>query len=151
MKSISSFSTIIIFTLFTLVGLAILPLLNLQLNPSRTLSSITVSFSWPENEARVVEQEVTSKLEAAFARIAGIKDISSTSKFGAGTIRLSLHKGTNIDAVRFEMSMLVRQVWQALPKGVSYPSIQADKPNDDREPPMLSYFSNLILFGIIIN
>jgi hypothetical protein len=109
---IPKFSILIIFTAIALIGMAMIPMLNLQLNPSRTLPSITVSFSWPGNEARVVEQEITSRLEAAFARVYGIKDINSTSRNGGGKITLTFHKGTPMDAARFEISMLVRQLWQ---------------------------------------
>jgi multidrug efflux pump subunit AcrB len=41
-----------------------------------------VRFYWPQNEAKVVEQEVTSKLEAAFAQGRGIKRMNSLSDNG---------------------------------------------------------------------
>lgn len=140
MNRISSFSIIVIFILFTLVGLALFKSLNLQLNPTRSLSSITVRYSWPGNEAKVVEQEVTSKLESTFARILGVKYINSGSYNGSGYIWLSLDKEADVDAVRFEISMLVRQVWAGLPQGLSYPTIGADMPNNMQ--PLLTYTIN---------
>ncbi len=71
MKSPSAFSIIIIFVLLTLVGISMLHLLNFQLNPLRSLPSISVNYNWQGNEAKVLEQEVTSKFEAAFAQIVG--------------------------------------------------------------------------------
>jgi multidrug efflux pump subunit AcrB len=128
--------------MLTLVGFALMHLLNFQLNPSRALPSISIGFNWPGNEAKVVEQEVTSKLEAAFAQIRGVKDINSKSDNGSGWIKLSLDKDADADAVRFEISMLVRQVWPGLPQGASYPSIQADRPDNAGERAMLTYILN---------
>ena len=61
----------------------------------------------PSNSARVIEMEVTSRLEAMLARIKGIKEISSTSGNGWGRITLELDKHTNIDAARFEDQQLL--------------------------------------------
>ena len=87
-----------------LVGIALIPMLPVKLAPSRTLPSLTVYFSMPNNSARIVEMEVTSKLEAMLARIKGIKNIYSTSGNGWGNITLELDKHTSIDVARFEAS-----------------------------------------------
>jgi multidrug efflux pump subunit AcrB len=59
--SIPLFSTIVVFMGIALVGFSMARMLNLQLNPSRSLPSISVGFNWPGNGARVVEQEATSR------------------------------------------------------------------------------------------
>jgi multidrug efflux pump subunit AcrB len=51
MTKFSPFSTLVIFFAISLVGLGMVQLLNVQLNPSRSLSSVSVNFSWPGNEA----------------------------------------------------------------------------------------------------
>jgi len=79
MKSNSnSFSTLIIFILLTISGFALIRFLNIKLNPNVKSSLVTLNFNWPGTEPRVIEQEVTSKLEALFAQVKGIREISST-------------------------------------------------------------------------
>ena len=70
----SSFTLIVGFLCVALVGAALLPLLPVRLYPSRVNPSLTVSFSLPNSSARVVEMEVTSKLEAMLARMKGQVD-----------------------------------------------------------------------------
>lgn len=67
--AISSFTLIVAFVALSLIGLALLPMLPVKLNPSRSLPSLTVSFSMPGNSSRVIETEVTSKLEGMLARV----------------------------------------------------------------------------------
>ncbi len=63
MKRVSSFTVIVAFVCLALVGVALIPLLPVKLNPSRSLPGFTVGFSMPGTSSRVVEMEVTSKLE----------------------------------------------------------------------------------------
>ena len=62
--------------------------------------------------------------------------------YGSGTIYISLDKEANADAVRFEISNLVRQAWPELPQGVSFPQLAVDRPNQENERPLLSYTLN---------
>ena len=82
----SAFTLIVAFVCVALVGLALIPLLPVKLNPSRTLPGFTVRFSMPGTSARVVEMTATSKLEAMLARVKGIRGISSTSGNGWGSV-----------------------------------------------------------------
>ncbi|MDE6817834.1 MAG: efflux RND transporter permease subunit, partial [Muribaculaceae bacterium] len=91
-----SFSIIIIFIALAMLGCALIPRLPVKLMPSRTLPGLSVSFSMPDASARVVESEVTSKLESMLARIGGIKSINSTSSNGSGYISLGFDKNTDM-------------------------------------------------------
>ena len=68
---ISSFTIIVTFLCVALAGIAFIPLLPIKLSPSRTLPQLTISYNMPGNSARVIEMEVTSRLEAMLARIKG--------------------------------------------------------------------------------
>ena len=103
MKKISSFSIILAFVCLTLVGVAIVPLLTVKLAPDRTLPQITVRFQMPGSAPRVVEMEVTSKLEAMLSRIKGVENITSSSGVGSGSITIAFDKHANIDVARFEV------------------------------------------------
>ena len=142
MYKTSSFTLIVTFVCLSLLGLAVIPLLPVKLNPSRNLPGFTLSFSMSGASARVVEMEVTSKLEAMLARISGVKNINSTSGNGFGNITVDLDKHADIDAVRFEASTIVRQTWPSLPDGVSYPVIQVKMPEEEANRPFLSFTLN---------
>ena len=138
----SSFTLIVGFLCVALVGAALLPLLPVRLYPSRVNPSLTVSFSLPNSSARVVEMEVTSKLEAMLARMKGVRSISSRSYNGNGSISVSLDKHANIEAIRFEAATIVRQAWPELPDGTSYPQVRVNSPGNNARRPFLTYTLN---------
>ncbi len=148
---ISSFSIIISFLCVALAGLAFIPLLPIKLSPSRTLPQLYISYNMPGNSARVIEMEVTSRLESMLTRIKGTKKISSTSGNGWGSITLELDKHTNIDAARFEASTIIRQTWPSLPDGLSYPILEMSRPDDEEESrPFMNYTLNAAATPIFI-
>lgn len=147
---ISPFTIIVTFLCVALTGVAFIPLLPIKLSPSRTLPRLTVSYSMPGNSARVIEMEVTSQLESMLSRIKGIKEISSTSANGSGYITLEFDKHTNINAARFEASTIVRQTWQDLPEGLSYPMLEMSRPDDKESRPFMNYTLNAAATPIFI-
>ena len=120
---ISAFSTVLVMLVLMTIGAGVIPLLSLQFTPSEKKLDVMVSFSWHNASAKVIEQEVTCKIEGVLAGIKGVREITSHSYKGRGSVSLTLKKGTNIGAVRFEISSLIRQIYPKLPEGVSYPSI----------------------------
>lgn len=149
-NSISPFTVIVAFLSVALMGLALIPLLPVKLSPSRTLPGLTVYFSMPNNAARVVEMEATSKLESMLARISGVKNIYSTSGSGWGNITLELDKHTPIDAARFEASSIIRQTWSDLPREVTYPYISVRRPDENASRPFMTFTVNSAATPIVI-
>jgi multidrug efflux pump subunit AcrB len=92
--------------------------------------------------ARVVESEVTSKLEAMLSRIKGIKEISSYSSNGWGSVTVRLSEHVNPDRTRFEISTIIRHAWSSLPQGVSYPYISMSGTSEEVNLPFLRYTIN---------
>ncbi|NBH64940.1 efflux RND transporter permease subunit [Phocaeicola sartorii] len=150
LRNLSSFTLIVIFVCLSLIGGVLVPLLPVKLAPSRTLPGLTVSFSMPGNSSRVIEAEVTSKLEAMMARVKGIRKVNSTSDNGRGSITLELDKHADIDATRFEVSTLIRQTWPQLPEGVSYPQISTRRSDDKAARPFITYTLNAPANPILI-
>ncbi|MDR0824188.1 MAG: efflux RND transporter permease subunit [Prevotella sp.] len=149
-KKISSFSVIIIFICLMILGIFIIPKLPLKLNPSGKHPVVNVSFSMWGQSARVIEMEVTSKLEAMLSRIKGVRDISSYSSNGAGNITVKLSEHADPDMARFEISTIIRQTWPSLPAGVSYPSVSMSGTTEESGLPFLRYTINAPLSPIII-
>jgi multidrug efflux pump subunit AcrB len=137
----NTFSIITTFVLLSIIGGAFIPLLNIQLKPSRSLPTLNVSYSWYNASARLVEQKVTSKLEGLFSAMKGVKNINSTSSQGYGNIELEFKKEVDMDAARFELATLIRLAHPELPEEVSYPFI-SNTSNENQTPPILSYRLN---------
>lgn len=149
-RNLSSFTLIVTFVCLSLIGVVLVPLLPVKLAPSRTLPGLTVSFSMAGNSSRVIEAEVTSKLEAMMARVKGIRKVNSTSDNGSGSISLELDKHADIDVTRFEVSTIIRQTWPQLPEGVSYPQISTRRSDDKASRPFITYTLNAPANPILI-
>jgi len=139
---VSPFSTMLVFLCLTIVGLALIPRLPVKLSPSKSLPTINVSFSLPGQSSKVVESEVTSKLEGMLSRLEGIQSISSTSGNGSGHININLDKHVDIDVARFEVATIIRQTRPSLPPTTSYPTISVSKSDDNSNRPFISYTIN---------
>ena len=114
-----SFSVILIMVVLMLVGAATIPLLSIQDRPQTAVQSLSVSFSYRDASARVVESEVTSVLEGALNTVAGVSNITASSYSGGGRINLTFKEGTDMDITRFDVSTRLRQIRSKLPEGVN--------------------------------
>jgi multidrug efflux pump subunit AcrB len=139
---LSTFTVNIIFVLLIIIGAAIIPLLSLQLNPTRNLPSLTISWDWPETPVRVVEQEVTTVLEGVLSTVSGIKKISSTTYSEGGSINVDFDKDVDLRAKRFEVASLLRESRKRLPERVSFPVISMNMPSNPSGSVILSYQVN---------
>lgn len=131
--SISTFKILIIAFTLGILGFLIIPRLSVRLNPSDSLPSISVNYSWNNASPYALEREVTSILEGGFSTVKGLTKLSSKSSKGRGNITLEFDKYTNIDHVRFEIATIIRQLYKKLPERTSYPTLQVNKPNDDEQ------------------
>lgn len=137
-----SFPILIYFIGLSIVGLCLIPWLSVKLAPSFTLPQLSISYSMPGQSPRVIESSVTSQIEAMICRISGITNIKSNSNNGNGQIVLSIDKKANMDAIRFEISTAIRQLWPLLPAGVSYPEVKAWYSDSRASSPLLTYTLN---------
>lgn len=135
----STFKVLIIFTVLTILGVFLLQKLPLKLNPSNTDVSITVSYTWPNASPNILERDVTSKLEANFATLNGLKKITSRSSKGYGSIDIEFDKHVDIDIARFEVSAKIREISPQIPKEISYPNITVNRPDGETTREFLSF------------
>lgn len=135
----SSFTLNIVFVVLIIVGAALMPLLSLQLNPTRYLPSLTISYSWPDAPARVAEQEVTSVLEGVLSTLPGVSRISSSTYNERGQIMVEFDKRADLHSKRFEVASLVREASKRLPERVSYPVITMNMPSNTQGSVILIY------------
>ncbi len=138
----SSFTINIIFVVLIIIGGGVIPLLSLQLNPTRYLPSLTITWNWPEAPVRVVEQEVTTMLEGVLATVTGVSKISSSTYNESGRITVEFDKNTGLRAKRFEIASLLKESAKRLPEKVSYPVISINIPSNTTGSTILSYQIN---------
>lgn len=122
-RNIPAFTVLLLMAVMAVVGIAVLPTLDIRYSPEQSSNGVSVSFSWPDASERIMEAEVTSKLEGVLSGIENCTGISSVSERGAGRVSLNFRKGTDMAAVRFEIASRIRNAYPSLPEGVSYPSI----------------------------
>ncbi len=122
-RGISSFSVLLLMAVAAVVGIACFPRLKVQYNPTAASNNITVSYSYPGASARIVEAEVTSKLEGVLSTIRAVEATSSVSRDGSGSVTVRAARRADLEAVRFEVASQIRNLWTKLPEGCTYPSI----------------------------
>lgn len=137
----SSFTVLCLFFCLTVVGIILIPSLNIRLKPNRASQALTVNFRWNNTSAKIIEQEVTSKLEGLFNSLNGIQEITSRSRKGSASIRITLKEKTDANLTRFEVLHLIRQNYQKLPEEVSYPRLSKNSIQEN-ESPILTYTVN---------
>lgn len=118
LERIPSFSLILIMVVLMVVGVSLMPLLRLAYQPSPEQGKrLSVSFSWPGASQRVIEQEITSKVEGVVSSVAGVEKTSSVSSSGGGHVLVELKKNANVSSVRFEIAARLKQMAEKLPEG----------------------------------
>ncbi|RED94939.1 efflux RND transporter permease subunit [Marinoscillum furvescens] len=133
-----AFTVLIVFACLVLIGISVLSRLDVQLTPSNSLPKLSIQFYWPSASARIIEKEVTAPLEGVLAAMKGLKSIRSVTKRGHGRINLEFKEQVSIDAMRFEVASLVRQVYPDLPEDLNYPSISLSS-SGQQPKPLLTY------------
>ena len=128
--------------MLSIIGCGLIPLLSIQLHPSKQGNSLNVNYAWPGISSSILEKEVTSPLEGILSSINGLAKISSSSSKGRGSIRLIFKEETDMDAVRFEVGSLLRSIYPKLPKGLSRPSVRGRSGRESNRQLLMTYTLN---------
>lgn len=142
----SAFSVNTVFAVLMLLGVAVIPRLSLQLEPSSRSNELNVSFSWANANPELLEMEVTTKLEGAFARVRGLDEISSMTRNGNGYISLLINKNEDINAAKLYLSSIIRSVAPELPEGVRVSAVGGGEMRDGRA----ETAENMLLLSYVI-
>ena len=148
-----TFSILLVMCVLMVIGAALVTRLDISNEPrperGRTL---TISYNWNNASAKVVEQNVTSRIEAVVSSVRGVEKVSSVSCFGYGRVTVELKPKTDISAIKFEIASILRQMREKLPSGVSYPTVSGGEVDtalgDDNEVKLiLTYMLNADMSG----
>ena len=139
MRKIPAFSVLLLMAAVSVLGLFSLPMLNIQYAPQVRTNTIRVTWTWNDVSARLMEAEVTSKLEGMLSSVSGVTSISSSSDKGKGSINLTFRKKTDMAVARFEIATRIRNLYPSLPEGVTYPSLSLNTRGTGGERAAISY------------
>ena len=134
MKRLPSMSVIIAFVAAMIVGAAMIPLLNVQYTPTQREGRIDIYAGWRDASPDLVEREVTSKIEGIAASVKGISEISSYSSRGLGHVIVSVKDRSRLNMIRFELMSRIRDIYDKLPEGVSYPEVSGSASGEVSQP-----------------
>ena len=109
--------------LIVIAGLASLAGVEVRELPNVDRPVITVTTQFPGASPETVDQEVTSRIEGAVGRVAGVRSISSNSRFGRSRVTLEFSESADIDVAATDTRDAVARIANALPDGAEAPSI----------------------------
>lgn len=149
---VSSFSLLLTMIILMIIGAALIPLVDVGSSPKpRQGKTLTISYGWRNASPKVVEQEVTSKIEGLVSAVKGVAEVSSESYFGSGRVTVVLKKEADVSAVKFEISSLLKQVRKKLPEEVSYPELTGGEVVNDGGPQKESPVKHLLTYQVNSN
>ena len=135
----TAFSVVLIFTALAIFGLFFVPLLSVQLQPSKGNMVFNITTYWGNTSPIIVETQLTSKLEGALNRLQGIKKISSASSKGRSSITIEVDKYTDPAKLRLDIASTIRRIYPKLPEDAGYPALTMNTPDKDEEKPLMIY------------
>ncbi len=98
-------------------------------NVDRPVITVTTQFSGAGPES--IDREVTSRIEGAVGRVAGVQNISSSSRFGRSQVVAEFSDATDIDVAATDIRDAIGRIRNALPDSVAEPRIiKADSDSD---------------------
>ena len=108
--------------------------------PSVDPPIITVQTSYTGASADVIQSQITEPLEEGINGIAGIKNLSSSSRDGGSNITVEFDLGVDLEAAANDVRDKVSSAQGRLPRDVDPPTVS--KANADSSPIILSYLSS---------
>ncbi|GGQ31399.1 efflux RND transporter permease subunit [Streptosporangium pseudovulgare] len=109
---------ILIAVVLSAFGAFAIPSLKQQLLPSLSFPGAFVVASYPGASPEIVEEQVTAPVEDAFQGLAGVEEVTSTSREGSAQVQVAFAYGTDIDDSVAKMQQALSRISARLPEGV---------------------------------
>ena len=95
----------------------------------RPVITVTTNFSGASPET--IDREITAQIEGAAGRVAGVKAISSNSRFGRSRVTIEFGDAADLDVAATDMRDAIGRVQNSLPDGAEDPRIVKADANAD--------------------
>ncbi len=84
---------------------------------------VTVNTDFEGAAPETIDREVTAVIEGAAGRVAGVKSISSSSRFGSSRVTVEFGDGTDLNVAATDMRDAIGRIANDLPDAVDVPRI----------------------------
>ena len=121
----------VINTLIAVAGLAAFYGVEIRELPDVDRPVISVSTTYSDAAAEIVDREVTAVVEGAVARVTGVKSISSSSSYGNSRVTVEFNDGVDLNVAASDMRDAVGRVTNTLPDDADAPRIVKADANAD--------------------
>lgn len=118
--------------LVVIAGLSALYAVEIRELPNVSQPVLSVNANYPGASANTVDSEVTSVLEDALARLEGLENISSTSRYGSASLTLEMNRSIDMIDAANDARDLVARARRNLPEDLEDPTVQ--KSDADADP-----------------
>jgi HAE1 family hydrophobic/amphiphilic exporter-1 len=115
--------SIVVSLLIVVAGLAAIVGVEIRELPSVDSPVISVTTTYSGAAPETIDREVTSIIESAAGRVAGVNSISSSSSFGRSRVTVDFRESTDLDVAASDMRDAIARVSRDLPDGVGDPRI----------------------------
>lgn len=113
--------------LIVLAGLAALTGTEVRELPDVDRPVVTVSTDFDGAAPETVDREITAAIEAAAGRVAGVKSISSTSRFGSSRVTVEFRDDVDLDVAATDLRDAIARIAGTLPEEADDPrTVKAD-------------------------
>ncbi|MEM8840769.1 MAG: efflux RND transporter permease subunit, partial [Pseudomonadota bacterium] len=117
--------------LVIIAGLSALYGVEIRQLPNVSQPVLSVMAEFPGASANTVDAEVTSVLEDALARLEGLENISSTSRYGEASLTIEMNRSVDIVDAANDARDLVSRARRNLPDDLEDPIVQKSDPDAD--------------------
>jgi len=121
--------TSMLFLTTTVIGIISFFNLSYDLLPNITIPKLTVLTNYKNASPKIVENEVTGKIEEAISGIYGITSVKSVSTEGNSIVTLNFERGSDIKLSILKLRERLNDIEWELPEGVSPPVILNESPS----------------------
>lgn len=108
-------------------GLLAVTRVPIRMTPEVESVVVSVITNWESASAEEIESDVVEEQEKVLGEVTGLKDMTSISAAGQGTIRLEFETGTEIDGALAEVLQKLDEV-PGYPEGVLQPVVEPVDP-----------------------
>ncbi|MBL9053226.1 MAG: efflux RND transporter permease subunit [Tabrizicola sp.] len=117
--------------LIVIAGLAGLLGADVRELPDVDRPVVSVSTSYSGAAPETIDREVTAVIEGAVSRVAGVKSISSSSRFGSSRVTVEFRDGVDLDVAATDLRDAVARVESALPDEADPPRVVKSDADSD--------------------
>ncbi len=117
--------------LIVIAGLAGLIGADVRELPDVDRPVVSVSTSYPGAAPETIDREVTAVVEGAVSRIAGVKSISSSSRFGSSRVTVEFRDDVDLDVAATDLRDAVARITSSLPDEAEDPRVVKSDADSD--------------------